>query len=335
MGRQARLRPPMAYYGGKTTVAQWIVGMLPAHDHYVEPFAGSLAVLLAKPAARMETVNDLDGDLMVFWRMLRDHPTELARVCALTPHARTEHEGSHGDLSALDDLERARRVWVRISQGRTGTMRKTGWRHYVDPAGSNSSMPRYLAGYLDRMMPAAERLSAVSLESRPALDVITTYGRHQATLLYVDPPYLGETRDRNYRHEMTSPAAHRELAAALHACRATVVLSGYPSDLYDNDLYATWHRYTHQTGTSQGGRWAARTEVLWSNRPLDTDPGHLEICNETPTGNGAKNTVCNETRCPAPGCGLPVRQPATGRPRRFCSGACRTRAHRASKSATD
>ncbi|MET8800498.1 DNA adenine methylase [Nocardia sp. NPDC004568] len=212
------------------------------HGHYVEPFAGGLSVLLAKPAARMETVNDIDGDLMTFWRVLRDRPADLARVCALTPHSRAEHEALHGDLSGLDELERARRVWVRITQSRTGTLRRTGWRHHVDPAGSGVSMPGYLGAYLDRMMPAAERLAAVSLESRPALDLIATYGRHRSVLLYVDPPYLGETaRARNYRHEMTGEGRHRELAAALHACQATVVLSGYASDLYDRELYPHWH----------------------------------------------------------------------------------------------
>lgn len=328
------MRPPMAYYGGKTTMATRITELLPEHGHYVEPFAGSLAVLLAKAPSRMETVNDLDGDLMTFWKVLREHPVELARVCALTPHSRAEHEASYGDLTGLDDLERARRVWVRLTQGRTGTLRKTGWRHYVDAGTSSASMPRYLAGYLERMMPAAERLAAVSLESRPALDLIAAYGRHRSTLLYVDPPYLGATRDRNYRHEMTGEAAHRELAEALHACRATVVLSGYASELYDTDLYASWHRTTLEAGTSQGGQWSTRTEVLWSNRPLRTDTPLFDLGNETPAEGTPESEGCNETPCEADGCGLPVKQPTTGRRRRYCSTACRVRAHRAAKSAT-
>ena len=86
----AELRPPFAYYGGKTKLAPAIAALLPEHGHYVEPFAGSLAVLLAKPPSRMETVNDLDGALVNFWRVLRDRPLELARACALTPHSRAE-----------------------------------------------------------------------------------------------------------------------------------------------------------------------------------------------------------------------------------------------------
>ncbi|MFE5288125.1 DNA adenine methylase [Nocardia sp. NPDC056611] len=333
------MKPPMAYYGGKTTLAPRIAALLPTHRHYVEPFAGSLAVLLAKPAAKMETVNDIDGDLMTFWRVLRDRPHDLARVCALTPHARAEQQASRGDLSGVDELERARQVWVRITQSRTGTLRRTGWRHHVDPHGSNVSMPGYLAAYLERMLPAAERLAGVSLESRPALELIATYGRHRSTLLYVDPPYLGTTRDRNYRHEMTDDTEHRDLAAALHTCQASVVLSGYASDLYDRELYPHWYRYEMAAFTTQGGARKDRTEVLWANHPLViTEPEALPL-NGFRNNNADSEVSGYETRCAAPRCSKVLTPAATGRRARFCSTACRMRAHRAAaaqqRSATD
>ena len=107
----------MAYYGGKTRLAAKIVELLPAHEHYVEPFAGGLSVLLAKRPSRMETVNDLDGLLMAFWRVLRDKPEQLARVCALTPHSRAEHAAARAAVGdeVLDDLELARIVWVQVT----------------------------------------------------------------------------------------------------------------------------------------------------------------------------------------------------------------------------
>lgn len=259
------MKPPLAYYGGKTTLADRIAALLPPHEHYVEPYAGSLAVLLAKRPARMETVNDLDKDLMTFWRVLRDRPEDLERVCALTPHSRAEHLAAYED--ATDELEQARRVWVRLTQGRSGTMRRTGWRYYVNPSGSSISMAAYLEAYVERLAHAAQRLHAVSLECRPALEVIAAYGQHDDVLLYVDPPYLGSTRARNYRHEMSTAAEHLELADALNAARAAVVLSGYDSPLY-LEAYAGWHRHEIATGTGQGHEWSARTEVLWSNRPF-------------------------------------------------------------------
>jgi DNA adenine methylase len=257
------------YFGGKITLGPRIAALLPEHSHYVEPFAGSLAVLLAKPPSPMETVNDLDQAIVTFWRVLRDRGAELARVCALTPHARVEYQRSL-PLDAEDELELARQVWVKLTQGRTGRLRRTGWRHYVHPSASSVGMPDYLTGYLRRMAPALDRLRHVSLECRPALDIIGRYGASPDVLLYVDPPYLGSTRanDNAYRHEMRTDTEHRELAEALHAVRAAVVLSGYPSRLYDQELYPNWHRLALPAFTGQGGTWANRTEVLWSNRPL-------------------------------------------------------------------
>lgn len=266
----AALKPPIAYFGGKGVLGPTIADVLPPHRHYVEPYCGSLAVLLAKAPSPMETVNDLDTALVTFWRVLRDRTADLERVCALTPHSRAEHAASY-DLDGLDELEVARRVFVLLNQGRSGVRRRTGWRHYVKP-NSSSSMPSYLIGYLKRIAPAADRLMAASLESMPALDLIAKYGVEPDVLLYVDPPYLGSTRSKTYDGyacEMRGEQDHRDLAEALNAAKAAVVLSGYASDLYDRELYVGWDRHTMTAGTGQGADgWSNRVEVLWSNRPL-------------------------------------------------------------------
>lgn len=262
----------MAYYGSKARAAARIVELMPEHDAYVEPFFGSGAVLMAKPAGRrFETVNDLDHDLMTFWRVLRERPQDLERVCALTPHSRAEYADSWPISGPVDDLERARRVWVKLAQGRGGQLRPTGWRYHEQAHGRASSMPRTLAGYVGRFAAVADRLASVSLECRPALEIVDKYGRDPHALLYVDPPYLGTTRARTgYRHEMHRDEEHRDLAAALSDAKASVILSGYHSELYD-DLYDGWHvtEFAAFTGQANGGRDAGqRVEVLWSNRPL-------------------------------------------------------------------
>lgn len=278
------MKPPFPYFGGKGVHGPRIAAMLPSHGHYVEPYCGSLAVLLAKSPAPHETVNDLDRSLMTFWRVLRERPADLERVCALTPHSLAEFTDAEipderatpvwepggprmVEPEPVDELEVARRVWVRLTQGRAGAFRATGWRHYVAPAGS-TSMPDYLDGYTGRMAAAAKRLHRVSLECRPALEVVGWYGRDPGVLLYVDPPYLRSTRNSGgYRHEMTE-ADHVELAAALRQAKASAVLSGYPSPLYD-DLYDGWHRTEFTSGTGQNAEtWGNRIEVLWSNRPF-------------------------------------------------------------------
>jgi DNA adenine methylase len=266
----------MAYYGSKHSFAAQIVGLMPSHRGYVEPFAGSLSVLMAKAPAPFECVNDLDGDLMTFWRVLRDHPQDLERVCALTPHSRAEYKACWPIVDEVSDLERARRVWVKLSQGRGGQLRPTGWRYHEVTRGRGSGMPVTLKGYTDRFAAAAERMRGVSLECLDAHDLIRRYGRDPQTLIYADPPYLGSTRSRTgYTHEMTRADQHVELAEVLHECEATVMLSGYPSALYD-DLYASWHRheiraYTGQANSGDG----ERVEVIWSNRALTH--GHIDF----------------------------------------------------------
>jgi len=266
------MKPPFPYYGGKQMLADRVISLLPEHRHYVEPYGGSFAFLLAKPRTAFETVNDLDGDLVNFWRVLRERSDELEVACRLTPHARLEHATALDSVDhPVDELERARRTWVLLTQGQSGgTARRTGWRYFANPAGSTFSMPQYLEAYCNRFGPAVARLHGVSLECRPAVEIVERYGRHPEVLLLVDPPYVRSTRKGvGYRHEMTD-ADHRELAAALHAARCAVVLCGYPSDLYDLDLYAEWNRLAMDAGTGNGGEWRDRTEVLWSNRPLGT-----------------------------------------------------------------
>lgn len=257
--------PPFTYYGGKTGLANKIVALFPSHGHYVEPFAGSLAVLLAKPRSEQETVNDLDGDLMTFWRVLREQPEELVRACEMTPHSRAEYAACQ-DRADCSDLERARRVWTTLVQSRMGSLGPSGWKY--DIRSGKGSRAGQIAAWARRIPEAADRLARVTLECRPALELIDRYGADRDVLLYVDPPYLGQTRGENgrdrYRCDMTAERDHVELVAALRACRAAVALSGYDSPLYA-DALAGWQVSKLPTLAGSG---ADRTEVVWSNRPL-------------------------------------------------------------------
>lgn len=256
------MKPPMPYFGGKQTIADRIVALFPEHDGYIEPFAGGLSVLFAKPVSRMEVVNDINEDLVTFWRVLRDRTDELIHVCGLTPHSRSEMRLSW-TREGVDELERARRVWVLLTQGRSSNWLKTGWRFYLNPYTSSSSMAQYMSGYKARLAPAAERLLNVQLECRDAFEVIAEYGQHEANLLYVDPPYLGETRNSlGYEHEMTSEDDHVRLLELLLQAKASVVLSGYSSPIYD-EILAGWAVVDVASRTQA----AERVERVWSNRP--------------------------------------------------------------------
>ena len=269
------MRPPFAYYGGKVGLARIIVPMLPPHRVYIEPFFGSGAVLFAKPRSHHEIVNDLDGDIVNFFEVLRTRTEELERVCLLTPYAREEFAAA--DLTSdLDDLERARRFWVRVNQSFAKTPgQASGWS--VTTARTQSTAASVL-GRIERFRQVAERLVGVCIENCAAAALITRLGQAEDTVVYADPPYLASTRNgrthgraEDYAHDMGTEDAHRQLAEVLHATAATVVLSGYPSPLYD-DLYGDWHRIeipvrVHSSNAVSVER-GQRIEVLWSNRPL-------------------------------------------------------------------
>ncbi|EHB45843.1 alpha/beta hydrolase fold protein [Mycolicibacterium rhodesiae JS60] len=210
-----------------------------------------------------------------------DHVPHTLREQVMRSLARPLHD-------AMDDIEIARVVWIRITQARAHTTRPTGtgWKYHIDPAGSSTSMPGYLEAYVDRMAAAAKRLHHVSLECRPAIEVVRSYGAFAGACLYVDPPYLGSTRTdggNGYRVDMRDLDAHAELLDELLACRASVVLSGYASDLYDHTL-AEWSRIEIPTGTAQGGTYQTRTEVIWSNRPIGEQPALFDVIQQLSGG---------------------------------------------------
>jgi len=270
------VRPPTQYFGSKGRLAPWIASLLPSHRTYLEAFAGSAAVLFAKPPSPTEILNDRDGDLVCFFRVLRDRGPELARALRHTPYARAELAGATLDGPELDELERARRVFVRLNMTVGKTLRRSsGFAAAYNTNGADHA--HKFASLVDHLEAAAGRLRRVILECRPALEVIAKYGAANA-VIYCDPPYLDSTRSAqakrrgaDYQVEYASEADHRELAAALHATPAAVLVSGYPSALYEQ-LYAGWWRIQRTvdkpSSLTSGGRAAHAVEVIWSNRPL-------------------------------------------------------------------
>lgn len=276
------MKPAFAYYGGKSRLApSWIVPKLPEHRVYVEPFAGSAAVLLAKPPVRHEVLNDLDGHIVNFYRVLREQSEELAHAVSLTPYSRAEYDAADVDEPDLTDLERARRWWARSTQGfGQSATRQTGWS--ISTAQHSPRMYQ-LTRSIDRFAEVAERLRHVFIENTDALSLIERFGADPTACIYVDPPYLRSTRSAPtcYRHEFQEDHQHRALAEVCRAAKASVVISGYPSALYDEDLYADWHRTeTIVTKRAGNGRKGAQlddvVEVLWSNRPLDGDEAEAQ-----------------------------------------------------------
>ncbi|MEW9523893.1 DNA adenine methylase [Agrobacterium radiobacter] len=252
-------RPILRWHGGKWRLAPWIIGHFPPHKVYVEPFGGAASVLLQKPRALSEIYNDLDQNLVRMFRIIRDQSEELTRAITLTPYARDEYRGLYDPVD--DELEATRRFIVRSFMGMNskGALAKSGFDARTNPDGFTSRL-RSLVDLPDQVALVAGRFLHVLIENCDATKLITRYDRDDA-LIYLDPPYVSETRSgKYYAHEMTNPD-HSALLAAIDASSAMVVISGYPSDLYDNAMKG-WHRIETKAHTD-GAR--ARTEVLWIN----------------------------------------------------------------------
>jgi DNA adenine methylase len=261
---EAPPRPVLRYHGGKFRLAPWILSFFPEHLVYVEPFAGAASVLLQKPRVGAEVYNDLDGEVVNLFRVLRDpaRASELQRRVALTPFARDEFDAAYSEPE--DEVDRAHKLVIKAFLGFSSTAAtrpaKSGFRANLT---DGRVLPAIEYSSWHNAIPAfTQRLQGVLIENCPAVDIIARMDTPR-TLIYADPPYCRSTRAkaRGYRHEMTDDD-HRELAAKLRAARGMVVLSGYPSDLYDHELYPDWIRHERPHVADHG---TASTEVVWLN----------------------------------------------------------------------
>ena len=266
--RSGRKRIAFGWYGGKFSHLEWLLPLIPKAHHYCEPFAGSGAVLLNREPAKIETYNDVDGEVVNFFRVLRDQPEDLQRQIALTPFAREEfHQAITAPTRGVPDLERARRFYVLARQTRTGLAQSATlgrWANCKDTsrAGMSGVVSRWLGG-IEGLPDIATRLIRVQFENRPALDVIRLYDSPN-TLFYCDPPYLHDTRGDStaYGYEMKD-SEHIDLAAALKRCKGKVAISGYRNDLMDK-LYKDWRRYDAPAKQAHSIK-QIRFECLWMN----------------------------------------------------------------------
>ena len=250
------------YPGSKWSIANWIISHFPSHHSYLEPFFGSGAVLFTKKRSPIETVNDLDKDVVNLFRQIRENTERLADTIYWTPYARSEYERAWAaQYTETDPFQRAVDFYIRMMMGhgfRT-TGEKVGWKN--DVQGREAA---YAAGYWcktpEMIFEAAERLRKVQIENLPAVDLIRRFN-FPNVLIYADPPYVLSTRHgKQYRHEMTDEQ-HEELLDTLSNHRGPVLLSGYDSDLY-RDILHDWHREEIPSRAQTSG---ARVEVLWMN----------------------------------------------------------------------
>lgn len=251
----------LKYPGSKWNIAKQICEMIPPHHSYLEPFAGSLAVLFNKSPSNIETVNDLDGDVVNLFKCIQDSPERLARLVLTTPYSRQVYDESYDQVENEDCFHKACRFLIKCWMGhgfRTNKY-KVGWKNDVQ---GRERMYALWSWYRlpEWIVDVSERLRCVQIENRPALELIQRFD-YENVFMYLDPPYLLSTRSqKQYKHEMTD-FDHEEMLKTIVNSKAKIMISGYDSDMYNEYLHE-WKKNTFNSCAEYGG---TRKEVVWMN----------------------------------------------------------------------
>ena len=261
------LRPPVKWHGGKYYLCRRIISLFPPHTIYLEPFGGAASVLLNKEPSEVEAYNDLDLRITRLFRVLQTRGLEFVQRLRFVPYSQYEFECAACCPPNASDLDKAVCDFIRWRQsfgGKGGTWSYTTTRARGGMAGDVNGW--WTA--IDQLPEIINRLRRVQVLCQPATEAIRRFD-HQEALIYCDPPYVHETRapgSRSVYGKEMNEGDHEELGDILNACRAKVVISGYPSALYER-LFSRWRRVQFDMPNhSAGGRRKARKlETLWLN----------------------------------------------------------------------
>jgi DNA adenine methylase len=256
---------PLSWMGGKKTLAPTIAGLLPKHEIYVEPFAGSAAVLFAKSPSRTEIINDVHGEVVHFYRVLRDdrQSVRLKELLELTPYARDEHDHCRINPETNDPVERARRFFVSVRQS-FNCEEGGSWARTIDP---HRTRIREWCRSVDRLDAYLTRMKTVQVEHQDFRKLLPECDR-PGTVIYADPPYLPDTRTRSsdiYKHEMNEADHVALLDIVCRFRHGRIVLSGYDSPMYTERLKG-WSRWDFSRKINSAFSERAkprRTELVW------------------------------------------------------------------------
>lgn len=258
------MRSVLKYPGSKWNIADDIVKLIPKHHSYVEPFFGSGAVLFRKEPSAIETINDMDLEVVNLFRCIQTDSERLARTVMTTPFSRAEYDEQFkipDKAVCIDAFQRAAGFLIRCWQGhgfRTNGY-KVGWKNDVQGREKMYALWNWYR-LPEWIIDIAERLRKVQIECLPAVEVINRFN-YENVFMYLDPPYLLKTRrGKQYAYEMTD-SDHEELLETILQSKAKIIISGYESEMY-NSYLKDWNKRTFQSCAEHG---ALRQEVIWVN----------------------------------------------------------------------
>jgi DNA adenine methylase len=266
-----KINAPFGYFGSKNKIAFQLCEHLPPHNCWVEAFCGSAAVTLRKRQSSIEVINDLDDNIVNLFEQLRDNFDALYRAVEYTPYAERELTNARINNEKVDDLERARRFLVQSMMAINGVFGNAkGGFSYSDSYSRNSHDARVNRwnNLPERLALVKKRLKDVRIENKDARRIIERYVNRPATLIYLDPPYLGE-RVNGYDKDANDIDFHRELIELANKAQCMIFISGYENELYSSILSEAngWSKKMIDTSTKNTtGTSYTRTEVVWMNK---------------------------------------------------------------------
>ncbi len=262
------INSPFKWVGGKSRLRKYIISILPSHTCYVEPFGGAAWVLFGKERSDVEVLNDIDQELINFFRVVKTQPEEFIHTFDLALVSRAEFERlAELDLASATSLERAHRFYYLIMAGWGGELDYPRFQTSIQDGGHGNRLIGALKGLRQRIEPVHERLKTVIIECLPWEGLIERYDR-DGTVFYLDPPYPGN--GCNYYHNMRDRREHELLAGRLRKAKAKWILSSYDApevhEMYD-DYYITPIRAFSgmQTKKKRGSTRVENVEVLITN----------------------------------------------------------------------
>jgi len=226
---------------------------------------------IAKSAASIEIINDINEEIVNFYKQLRDHGDDLLLKIELTPYARAELQLSRMPVKGISDLERARRFFITAMMAVNGSFGTAKGGFSISNSYSRNGMEARVNrwhGVPEYLMKVVDRLRSVRVENKDAIALFEEFSNRPATLVYLDPPYLGK-RARGYDHDANSEEFHEKLLTVVLKAKCMVFISGYESKLYNSLLTekAGWKKETLPAITKgNNGKCFPRSEVIWFNQ---------------------------------------------------------------------
>ncbi len=252
------INSPIKWVGGKSRLRKQIIELLPQHTCYLELFSGAAWVLFGKPPSSVEVLNDVDEDLINFFRVVRHRPEEFIQSFDLELVARAEFERLAAlDPTTLDEIERAHRFYYLIMAGWGGELHYPRFQTSITDGGGGNRLIGALNTLRQRIQPVHERLRNVIVERLDWRACINRYDR-DGTVMYVDPPY--PNNGCNYAHNMRSWEEHYELAARLNEARCRWIYSSYDSPEI-RDLFGMHYIKSVQSASGMADKKGGATRV--------------------------------------------------------------------------